>query len=115
MKRRLSGTLALLALVALPFCRSSGSTSPGAPPGSGPAGAAPNPNPAPPPVVTQAPPANAPPPTPVPTAAAPPQQAPAPAVSDRPYQDILRLKQAGFSDEFLLNKVREGNLAYHLT
>ena len=139
MKRRLSGTLALLALLALPFCRSSGSTSPGAPPGSGPAGAAPNPNPAPPPVVTQAPPANPPPPTPVPTAAAAPaslalaplaqaqtqtapppaaavpQQAPAPAAPERPYQDILRLKQAGFSEEFLLNKVREGNVAYHLT
>jgi hypothetical protein len=81
--------------------------------------------------VTQAPPANAPPPTPVPTAAASasqavgsaapppaaavPQQAPAVTAPDRPYQDILRLKQAGFSDEFLLNKVREENVSYHLT
>jgi hypothetical protein len=138
MKRKLFGTLALGVLLALPSCRSSSSAAGGLPPGST-GGTPPNPNPAtaPPPVLTQAPPANAPPSTPVPTAAAAfqtlgsaaqppaqtapppaaavPQQAPSPAVSDRPYQDIVRLKQAGFSDEFLLNKVREENLAYHLT
>jgi len=54
--------------------------------------------------------------TPVPTAeamAAPaPVLAPAPA---RPYQDILKLKQAGLTDEFILNKVRTENVPYQLT
>ncbi len=137
MCRRL-GTLAFAALVTLASCRSSGS---GAPPGGPPV----NPNPAAPPqpVVTPAPPAPAP-PTPAPTAvpaapsltavpaapplqstaqtpsapppaAAVPVQAPAPAAADRPYQDIVHLKQAGFSDEFLLNKIRSENVGYQLT
>ncbi len=48
--------------------------------------------------------------TPVPTA--PPSAAMAPP--SRPYQDILKLKQAGLTDEFLLNKVRTENVPYQL-
>jgi hypothetical protein len=33
----------------------------------------------------------------------------------RPHQDILKLKQAGLSDEFILNKVRTDNVPYSLT
>jgi len=52
---------------------------------------------------------------PPPAASVPPQGNPPPAPSDRPYADILRLKQAGFSDEFLLNKIRTDNVRYELT
>jgi hypothetical protein len=140
MMRRLPGTLAAITLLALVSCRSAGTSAPpGGPPGPSTGGTptSPNPAPAPPPVVTAAPPAPAP-PTPVPTAvpapafvAAPaqsteapappppasavPQQPPAPPAPERPYQGIIRLKQAGFSDEFLLNKVRTENVAYQLT
>jgi hypothetical protein len=41
-----------------------------------------------------------------------PVAAPAPS---RPYQDILKLKQAGLTDEFILNKVRSENVPYQLT
>ncbi|MCA1580476.1 MAG: hypothetical protein LC796_03620 [Acidobacteria bacterium] len=56
------------------------------------------------------------PPVPPPPAAAVPAQAPAPAVdaTSRPYQDVLKLKQAGLSDEFILNKVRTENVNYRL-
>jgi hypothetical protein len=37
------------------------------------------------------------------------------APAQRPYQDILKLKQAGLSDEFLLNKIHTENDAYGLT
>jgi hypothetical protein len=37
------------------------------------------------------------------------------AASPRPYVDILKLKQAGLSDEFILNKIRTDNVPYHLT
>jgi len=51
-------------------------------------------------------------------AAAPPA-ALAPALTvvapPRPYQDILKLKQAGLSDEFLLNKIHADNVPYQLT
>lgn len=43
---------------------------------------------------------------------------PAPAMSvapSRPYHDILKLKQAGLSDEFLLNKIRTEGVNYGLT
>jgi hypothetical protein len=54
--------------------------------------------------------------TPPPPAAVVPAQPPAPAVAGaRPYQDILKLKQAGLSDDFLLNKVRTENVNYQLT
>ncbi len=49
-----------------------------------------------------------------PAAAVPDQPAAPPAVS-RPYRDIVKLKQAGFSDEFLLNRVRADNVNYQLT
>jgi hypothetical protein len=49
-----------------------------------------------------------------PAGAAAPVPAAAPAPS-RPYQDILKLKQAGLTDEFLLNKVRTENVPYQLT
>ncbi|HEY6146353.1 MAG TPA: hypothetical protein VIZ69_01595 [Thermoanaerobaculia bacterium] len=55
-------------------------------------------------------PASAPPP-----AASVPAQAAAPAPPARPYQDILRLKQAGLSDDFILNKVRTEGVNYGLT
>jgi hypothetical protein len=37
------------------------------------------------------------------------------AFTARPYQDILKLKQAGLTDEFILNKVRTDNIPYQLT
>jgi hypothetical protein len=48
----------------------------------------------------------------VPPPAPAPVSAPAPS---RPYQDILKLKQAGLTDEFILNKVRTENVPYQLT
>jgi hypothetical protein len=52
-------------------------------------------------------------------AAVPDQPAIAPAAPSappaKPYQDILKLKQAGLSDEFILNKVRTENVSYQLT
>jgi hypothetical protein len=92
----------------------------------------PPPTMAPPPPITPAPTvAPVPPPTPAafvtpvvapdsPAAGAPPAnmvpaQAPAPSGPPRPYQDVLRLKQAGLSDEFILNKVRTENVNYGLT
>ena len=53
--------------------------------------------------------------TAAPTAGAAPVIAAAPRPPARPYQDILKLKQAGFSDEFLLNKIRTDNMNYQLT
>jgi hypothetical protein len=50
---------------------------------------------------------------PPPAPAAPSAAAPAPP--PRPYQDILKLKQAGLSDEFLLNKIHTENVPYQLT
>lgn len=95
---------------------------PGQPsPGTGAPPAAPNPAPAPPqPVVTPV--------TPVPKAtpsaamsSAEAAAAPAPALTPlvalappRPYHDILKLKQAGLTDEFILNKVRTDNVNYQL-
>ena len=52
--------------------------------------------------------------SPPPAAAVPPQTAPPPP-APRPAYDILRLKQAGFSDEFLLNKIRTEGVNYQLT
>lgn len=97
---------------------------PGQPSPGGAAPPAPNPNPAPPaPAVTPAPTPSA-----APQAAAPAMApasattsapgAPQPAVAialPRPYQDVLKLKQAGLSDEFLLNKIRTDNVPYGLT
>jgi len=54
-------------------------------------------------------------PAPVPLAAAVAVQTAPPPAPVRPHQDILKLKQAGFSDEFLLNKIRTDNVAYQLT
>jgi hypothetical protein len=109
-------------------CKSAGpaSTAPGQPsPGAG----APPPAPAAPQgVVTPVTPAPAaPPPQAMAESAAPsPVSAPAPApvaaaapvvaaAPPRPYQDILKLKQAGLTDEFLLNKIRSENVPYQLT
>ena len=50
-----------------------------------------------------------------PPAASVPAQAAAPAPPARPYQDILRLKQAGLSDDVILNKVRTEGVNYGLT
>ena len=114
--------LFLAVLVGISNCRSS-SQSP-APPGPGPRigtapPVAPNPNPAPP---TTPPPTALPitVPTPLPLATVVPDQpaiatdtAPAPAAKS--YEEILRLKKAGRSDDFLLNKVRTENVNYHLT
>jgi hypothetical protein len=113
-------TVLLAASLTLAACSSAGTgraAPPGQPsPGTGGAPpAAPNPAPAPPaPVVTPV--------TPVPTA--PPSapaletslaSSPAPVAGARPYQDILKLKQAGLTDEFILNKVRTDNIPYQLT
>ncbi len=51
----------------------------------------------------------------VPQAAGVPAQPAVPAAPPRPYQDILKLKQAGLSDEFLLNKIHADNVPYQLT
>lgn len=52
--------------------------------------------------------------SPAPSVAVPPQP-PAALAAPRPYLDIVRLKQAGFSDEFLLNKIRTDSVNYQLT
>ena len=51
---------------------------------------------------------------PPPAASVPPQPA-APMAPPRPYQDVLKLKQAGLSDDFILNKVRTEGVNYGLT
>ena len=123
-------------------CRTTGPAPP--PPGPGPgvgiSNAPPNPNPmpvTPPPMPEPTPPAPqaqaayapapAPPPAPAlsepafapsPAAAVPEQTSAAPprsASAGRPHEDILKLKQAGFTDEFLLNKIRAENIDYQLT
>lgn len=115
---------------AVAACRSAGNSAP--PPGPPPAQpatptggppTAPNPAPAPPPVISPVPAPAAVAPASASTAAAGVQPAVAgvpaqPAISaapPRPYQDILKLKQAGLSDEFLLNKVHTDNVPYQLT
>ncbi len=121
MNRRL-WTLFLIASLGLEACRSAGPPPPapgrrtpgtGAPAQPSPALASPAPSvtPAPFPSPTAVTPA----PTPLPVAAVPPQP-PSPIVAPpRAHQDIVKLKQAGFSDEFLLNKIRTDNLNYQLT
>jgi hypothetical protein len=122
MKTRVLWIVFLAVLTAVYACRSS-SQSP-APPGPGPRTGtappvAPNPNPAPP----SPPPPTALPisvPTPAPLAAAVPDQPAvatdtAPAPAEKSYAEILRLKEAGRSDEFLLAKIRTENVNYHLT
>jgi hypothetical protein len=116
---------------AIAGCRST-ATGPASqpPPGPGPGAVNPQPNPNPAPVTP--PPVPAPTPGPsqsgyasgpdsmgssapsYPPAAAVPDQAPA-AVSARPHHDILKLKQAGLSDEFILNKIRTENVNYQLS
>ena len=125
--------LLLAATVGLSSCQSSRQAP--APPGPGPtsggtgAPPAPNPNPAPP---------NPPPPTPLALKIPPPAPSPgatgtspplAAAIPDqpaialnvpasppaRPYRAILKLKQEGLSDEFILKKVRTDNVNYQLT
>jgi hypothetical protein len=117
----------LLILSAL-FIASCKSTAPAPSPPTTPttgAAASPSPAPAPPPapyVTPAAPPQPAAPPadasaplgSPPPAAAVPPQP-PAPVSAPRPYQDVIRLKQSGLSDEFLLNKIRTENIQYQLT
>jgi hypothetical protein len=39
----------------------------------------------------------------------------APAPAAKAYEDILRLKEAGRSDEYILNRIRTDNVNYHLT
>jgi hypothetical protein len=101
-------------------CKSAGpARTPSGQPSPGAAAPPAAPNPAPP----QPAPIVMPPPAPVPASVPPsastaepsavtPAAAPAPPA--RPYQDILKLKQAGLSDEFLMNKVRTENVPYQL-
>ena len=119
--------LAMTLSLTIAACKTTGPAAPApgsSAPGTG-APTAPNPAPAPPgPAVTPVPtavpaqpasaamaPAQAAPPE----TAIPPQPAAAPAAPARPHQDILKLKQAGFTDEFLLNKIHTDNVAYQLT
>src|SRR6266550_2777103 len=44
-----------------------------------------------------------------------PPQPPSYSAAPRPYADVIRLKQSGLSDEFLLNKIRTDNTSYQLT
>ncbi len=123
-------TLLFGVTVTLIGCKSAGPVSPPPGQGQGAPPAAPNPAPAPPqpvltppptpgPLIAESPAGEAPAPAPAASAAAPePPVPPAPAVAPaphRPYQDILKLKQAGLSDEFLLNKIRTDNVPYQLT
>jgi hypothetical protein len=109
-------TVVLAASLTLAACSSTtgrGGAPPGQPsPGTGGVPPAAPPAPAPPqPAVTPVP--TAPPSAPaVETSLAPP---PAPAAASRPYQDVIKLKQAGLTDEFILNKVRTDNIPYQLT
>jgi hypothetical protein len=114
--------LFLAALVGISSCRSS-SQSP-APPGPGPrTGTAPPVAPNPNPVAPSPPPPTPLPlsvPTPSPLAAAVPDQPviatdTAPAPMPKSYAEILRLKETGRSDDFLLAKIRTENVNYHLT
>lgn len=105
MTRRL-WTVLLGASLTLAACKSTGGApaAPGQPsPGAGVPPAAPNPAPAP----------TAPQSMAMPESSAAPAAVPAPP--SRPYQDILKLKQAGLTDEFILNKVRTENVPYQLT
>ena len=122
--------LLLAAVVGVSSCQSSRQSPPPPAPGpSSPGTGAPapvNPNPAPPNPPPPTPLAvNIPPPSPdaatsAPLVAAVPDQ-PAIAVDApsappaRPYRSILKLKQEGLSDEFILKKVRTDNVNYHLT
>jgi len=121
MKARLWILLILCGLFAVGSCSSSSAPPPSGPPSPG-IGTVPPapPNPAPPPVT--------PPPLPPPTAppsdiaaaspppaAAVPTQPPSYSAAPRPYADVIRLKQSGLSDEFLLNKIRTDNTSYQLT
>jgi hypothetical protein len=122
MKTRILMVL-LAVLLGISSCRtSSQSPAPPAPgPRTGTAPPAPNPNPNPIPP-------NPPPPTPIPISV-PPSEPLAAVVPDQPviatdtaptlppktYEDILRLKEAGRSDDYLLNKIRTENVNYHLT
>jgi len=114
MKTRLL-MLFLAMLVGISSCRTSGQSP--APPGPGPrtgtAPPAPAPNPPPTPVAISVPP-------PAPLAAAVPDQPviatdTAPAPPAKTYEDILRLREAGRSDEYILNRIRTDNVNYHLT
>ncbi|HEX9305415.1 MAG TPA: hypothetical protein VGA31_13260 [Thermoanaerobaculia bacterium] len=122
--------LLLAAAIGLSSCQTSRQSPP--PPAPGPtspgtgAPVAPNPNPAPPvpppptPLALNLPPPPAASPATPPLAAIVPDQ-PAIAVDApseppaRPYRDILKLKQEGLSDEFILKKVRTDNVNYQLT
>jgi hypothetical protein len=112
-------TVLLAASLTLAACSSAGTgraAPPGQPsPGSGGVPPSAPPAPAPPqPVVTPVTPVPTAPPSvaPLETSLAPP---PAPVSASRPYQDIVKLKQAGLTDEFILNKVRTDNIPYQLT
>jgi hypothetical protein len=127
------GILSVCGVVMLVGCQSAGP----APPPSKPTETASRSTPQPPPPEPAAAPAPAPAPPPesapppravmVPdstaaSAAAPaspaavvPPQAESSAAGPRPWEDILRLKQSGLSDEFILNKIRTDDVAYHLT
>jgi hypothetical protein len=112
-------TVLLAASLTVAACSSAtgrGGAPPGQPsPGSGGVPPAAPPAPAPPqPAVTPVTPVPTAPPSvaPLETSLAPP---PAPVAASRPYQDIVKLKQAGLTDEFILNKVRTDNIPYQLT
>jgi hypothetical protein len=120
MKTRILVLLLLAASTAISACKTSGQSpappAPGPRTGTAPPAPAPNPNPAPPvpppptPLAISVPP-------PAPLAAAVPDQpvVATDTVPAKPYEDIIRLKEAGRSDEFLLNKVRTDNVNYRLT
>lgn len=110
-------TILFAASVAIAACQTSRQTPPPPAPqpesGTGTAAPQPNPNPEPPvpPVTTPvAPLAAAVPDQPVVAQAAAPPAAPA-----RAYLDVIKLKQAGLSDEFILNRIRADNINYQLT
>lgn len=122
MKTRVLMILLVTAAVGISSCQTTRqSPAPPAPspnPGTGTA-APPNPNPSPP----EPPPAATPialnePAPGLALATVVPDQPPAPAPATggaRPHQDLVKLKQAGASDDVLLNKVRTDGINYLLT
>ena len=122
MKTRALTILLLASTVAVSSCQTTRQSpappAPGPNPGTG-TTAPPNPNPAPP----EPPPAptpfalNIPPPAPALATAVPDQPlSPAPATTvARPHENLVKLKQAGATDEILLNKVRTDGINYSLS
>ena len=125
---RTPGILSIWGLAMLVGCKSSGPAPPPShpaaepPPAAAPATQSSAPTPAnpppdspPPPRAVMVPDASANAAAPASPAAAIPPQPDTATAAPRPWEDVLRLKQSGLSDEFILNKIRTDDVSYHLT